>query len=439
MCKNHRNIKKIIQAQLCTGCSTCYSFCPQGCIDIVESGRGIFQPVIDEMKCRNCGICVMVCGNNEFFHQNDFHHTDQRFIGLVRNCYAGYSNCDEIRMNSSSGGLITQLSIFCLENKIVDGVICVDKTAENPARFEARICKTTDQVRTSRKSKYIPVPLNRILKDIVNEREYNRYLFIGLPCHLKGLNNAANFYKTLNEKIILKFGIFCSHTPTIAGTDFLIHQCPTQKRIKDIFYRDQGWKNTFIIQNEAGEVVKYDNYWGKYFGLNFFTPKYCFFCDDLFARECDLSFGDAWLEEYKADKKGVSLIISRSSLGENLLHRSFQADKVSVNNIGIEKIVESQREYYYFKFSMLNDRRNKLLKIRQSGKSYLPISIYNSIMILHAQLSEYRFFILFLKIVPDVFFKGYVKLIRRLLSFFMRKIYQNIAGDKDGHNNCYNF
>lgn len=421
-----QNISKVVQSQVCTGCSTCFSFCPEECIDIIETRQGIYQPVIDESKCNQCGVCVKVCGNSDFVHKNHVLNSEAEFIGNVIHCYTGFSNWDPVRINSSSGGLVTQLSIFCLENKIVDGVICVDKKTGDPARFEARIYRTIDQVRSGGKSKYIPVPLNQILKEIINEMGKNQYLFIGLPCHLKGLNRAENLSKVLKEKIPLKFGLFCSHTPTTQGTDFLINQCKiSKKKIKSISYRDQGWKVAFTARDEAGKTVKFNDFWSKYFGLNFFTAKYCFFCDDLLNRECDLSFGDAWLDEYKEDNKGVSLVISRTLAGENLLRTASQANQIFVNRTNIEKVIQSQKEYYYFKLYMLADRCNKLPNRPQSGNRYLPVSVYNSIMTFHAALTENQFLIFLLSVMPEAFLKVYIKLVRRLLHSLMNKVYKN--------------
>lgn len=88
----------IIDYKKCTGCAACKNICPVGAIQMQEDEEGFLFPVINENVCINCGLCKNSCPilNAQFNETPEF-------------CYAVAAN-DEIRMQSSSGGLFTVLA-----------------------------------------------------------------------------------------------------------------------------------------------------------------------------------------------------------------------------------------------------------------------------------------------------------------------------------------
>ncbi|MEW6455405.1 MAG: 4Fe-4S binding protein [Acidobacteriota bacterium] len=51
-----RNIKPIINYDICIDCMICWKFCPDACV-LIENGR----PLIDYDFCKGCGICAEEC------------------------------------------------------------------------------------------------------------------------------------------------------------------------------------------------------------------------------------------------------------------------------------------------------------------------------------------------------------------------------------------
>ncbi|WP_081795479.1 4Fe-4S dicluster-binding protein [Butyrivibrio sp. MC2021] len=45
----------------CSGCSACYTGCPQNAISMVEDTEGFSYPKIDETKCISCNTCIRIC------------------------------------------------------------------------------------------------------------------------------------------------------------------------------------------------------------------------------------------------------------------------------------------------------------------------------------------------------------------------------------------
>ncbi len=51
-----RTFRPVVDKAKCTGCSICATFCPEGCIDIVEK-----KSVINYDYCKGCMICKVEC------------------------------------------------------------------------------------------------------------------------------------------------------------------------------------------------------------------------------------------------------------------------------------------------------------------------------------------------------------------------------------------
>ena len=87
----------------CTGCTACASICPQDCINMVFNDEGFLYPSIDIDKCTNCGLCEEICPLIKPLNREEFEPK----------AYAAYSVDEEIRLESSSGGIFSEIARFC--------------------------------------------------------------------------------------------------------------------------------------------------------------------------------------------------------------------------------------------------------------------------------------------------------------------------------------
>ena len=115
---NNNTIAQVVKDGLCTGCGTCIALCPEEAIKLTRNEKkGIYVPELNEEKCNNCGICYEVCPGHEVdFKQLNLEifgkEPEDVLIGNYLNCYFGHATDYDIRYNSASGGLVTQLLIF---------------------------------------------------------------------------------------------------------------------------------------------------------------------------------------------------------------------------------------------------------------------------------------------------------------------------------------
>ncbi len=370
----------VVKGGLCCGCGTCAGICPTDAIAMNMTDY-IFVPRIALDKCVHCGLCVKSCPG----HTVDFGSMnaqifgrlpDDPLVGNFMNCYVGYSADRELRYNSASGGLATQLLVFAMENDIIDGALVTRMKRQNPLEPEAFVARTVDDIISASKSVYSPVAANVALKEI--SREGGRYAVVGLPCHIHGIRKAEEVSKVLKKRIVLRIGLLCSHMVAFAGIYSLLKKLRIEKgMVRSISYRGDGWPGSLSVQLNNGryERVPLTGSWHGYWSLFssfFFTPTRCTMCPDQVAELADISLGDAWLPEFRSDEVGRSLIVFRTKLGQDVLEKARQFKALYVEQVDVEKVLQSQRVNLKFKKHDLAQRLSLLHMVGKSIPRFTP-------------------------------------------------------------------
>ena len=399
----NETIAQVVKEGLCTGCGTCIALCPKEAIELrMDKSGGIYVPKLNEEKCNNCGICYNVCPGHEVdFNQLNLEifgkEPEDVLIGNYLNCYIGHSTDYDIRYNSASGGLVTALLIFALEEGMIDGALVTKMSKNNPFEPEVFIARSKEEIISASKSKYCPVPANIAVKEILESKEGEKFAVVGLTCHIHGIRKAELFNEKLKEKIILHIGIFCSNTPNFLATEFVLQKMKVRKEdVKKIDYRGDGWPGAMKISLESGELLLLSNYWDSGFGL-YFSSIRCKLCTDHTCELADISFGDAWLPELvDKDRIGTSIIVSRTRIGEEILQRAISKGKIELNEIDSKKVIQAQGgNMVVFRKS---DLKARILLLKTFGKN---VPTYNQEWLepkpsayLHAMLFFISFYLL---------------------------------------------
>ena len=351
--RKNETISQVVKDGLCTGCGTCVSLCPEKAIKtVINEKKEIYVPKINEEKCNNCGICYKVCPGHEVdFKQLNLElfgkEPEDILIGNCLNCYIGHATDYGIRYNSASGGLVTQLLIFMLEEGIIDGALVTRMKKDNPLEPEPFIARTKEEIIEASKSKYCPVPANIVLKEILESEEGEKFAAVGLPCHIHGIRKAEQINKKLREKIVLHLGIVCNHTPTFLATEFLLKKMKIKKEdVEKLNYRGEGWPGGMKITTKNENEIFIPQFsscnWGIVFN-SFFFPTRCTLCSDKICGLSDVSFADAWMPELmENDNIGTSLIISRNMISEEILEKAVFKEKIKLKKVDKDIPLQSQ-------------------------------------------------------------------------------------------------
>jgi len=365
------NIAHIVQCGLCTGCGTCAGICPLEAV-VMKKSKGLMFPKILNGKCNCCRLCVDSCPGHEVNFEDLSSgifekQTEDRLLGNFLRCYIGHSNDKHIRCNSSSGGIVTELLIFALERRMIDGALVVGMNKNQPLTPQPFVARTKEEVLSASNSKYCPVSINEALKQVM--KEDGRFAVVGLPCHIHGIRKAERVSRTLQKRIVLHIGLLCSRTANFIGTEFLLEKMRIRKEhVIELSYRGKEWPGSMSVKLSNGSNFSipcrgWNAYW-PIFSSFFFTPMRCIMCPDHTNELADISLGDAWLPELKHERYGESIIVTRTKTAENLLAFAMAQGSITIKSVKPEKVKQSQAEPLRFK---KNDLRLRLAILKSIG------------------------------------------------------------------------
>jgi Coenzyme F420-reducing hydrogenase, beta subunit len=346
----------VVDGGYCIGCGVCAALTNGIDIRFDEFGRYVAKRTSESVSVDVASVCP--------FADNVANETDlarERFpdapslnpyLGPVVSTYAGWVNEGSYRENGSSGGLATWILTELLRRNIVDHVVHVAPgDTAGGALFEYKISSNEESVRSGAKSRYYPVEMSKVLRQIAETP--GRYAVIGVPCFIKGVLLAASESAVFKERIAVTVAIFCGHLKSTAFSKLLAMQCGTAPQdMVSLDFRTKipnrnanSYGVTITARNDVGlvqSVRPMDSLYGGDWGLGFFKYKACDFCDDVVGETADVSVGDAWLPEYVADSRGTNVVVVRSRLIDKLLRESAQAGRLHLDEISEEKVSSSQ-------------------------------------------------------------------------------------------------
>lgn len=386
----NRDVRAIVQKDLCVGCGTCYSVCPTAAITL--SKNDVFKPLINAGKCNACGLCEFVCPG---YHVNYKLFATKLgkgaryspLVGRYINIYLSNARNRYKHVMRSSGGVVTAILSYALEKGIINGALVVTSRGITP---EVTIAKSPAELEQAIGSKYFPVPLNVGLRNIV--RSKGHFAVVGLPCHLLGLNRITLHYPVLARKIVLKLGLFCGRGFDFHYVDFFLKGLGiSPSRVQNLRFRTHGWPGKVFIKylSNVGEkeiLVDHASF-SKYSGSYLFMPKRCNFCPDHTAELADISFGDASLREIKTSGlKHTSIILTRTALGDTILSDVAQVGFIDVSKFSPEIVLRAQSLQLNFHKISFKTRwhlarflgiSTPLVNVDSIDKEFLPVILFS--------------------------------------------------------------
>ena len=251
-------------------------------------------------------------------------------------------------MNSASGGVITSTLLFLLDKKYIDGAIVVKSGSPKAEDAKAIIAVTKDEISACAQSVYMPVPVNEILS---KTHEFDGKLaFVGLPDQVASIRmlQMAKDKSVKNIKYIL--GPYTG-TNMYGGAvrSFLRGRgVDDSDEIISLKWRAGEWPGYLEIILEDGRIFKAEKFYYNYLTPFFITKSSLITCD--FTNELtDISVGDAWSPVYENQRKGFSIVLSRSETGDKLLKEMFNDKIISLDPINLNDALSMHGHMLDFK------------------------------------------------------------------------------------------
>lgn len=331
----------------CCGCKACEIICPKNCIEMIVDEEGFWYPSIDKDKCVDCGICEKSCPVlNKASRKKSF---DAKI-------YGAYSNNESIRINSSSGGMFSELATSVLEkNGAVFGC-----TMNDDFSFAKHIkVEDVDDLSKLQGSKYLQSDTNITFEEVKNcLQNGQKVIYSGTPCQIAGLKGYLKKSNTSDLELIT--------------VDFICHGVASSKiwssykenlekvfksKLKKVEFRNKtyGWKNfslycSFENQKTYKEKISDDLYL-RGFVSDYYLRQSCYDCqfkgDNI---KSDITLADFWgidkVNPKFNDDKGASLVVIHSQKGQQIFDEIIDNEKITYFSENAEKGLEYNPSYY---------------------------------------------------------------------------------------------
>jgi coenzyme F420-reducing hydrogenase beta subunit len=274
--------------------------------------------------------------------------TDGR-IGRFEAAYVGYAAENPFRPNGSSGGLTNWVAAELLRTGAVDGVAQVAPTDPATGRlFAYRISRSLDELSAGAKSRYYPVELSHVLREIRDRP--GRYAVVGIPCFIKAINLLRRVDPLIAERVTHTLGLFCGHMKSAAMVESFAWQLGTElQRVRALDYRIKDHArpaNWYRAHLDLADGDSAEQDWWHFadgdWGAGFLQNPACDWCDDVVAETADIAFGDAWVEPYSSDGRGTNVVIVRSKEMKALIERGRADGRLQLEPVDAEFIVRTQ-------------------------------------------------------------------------------------------------
>jgi coenzyme F420-reducing hydrogenase beta subunit len=351
-----------IKPSQCCGCGACANVCPAGCIEMQPDELLAFpNPNIAEASCLNCGKCREVCPVLNPFVPDS---------AKTPEAYAAYALDDDLRMESSSGGVFSLLAekIIQEEAGVVFGALFDDDM-----RVKHDFATSTEGLAKFRGSKYVQSDTGKTYKQAKEFLDDGKtVLYSGTPCQIEGLKR----FLGRNYEKLLTIDLICHGVASPAlWAKYVCEKCEkNDKKIKTAFFRDKkyGWFSASAAAGVSGSMkLTYsdgsqevtpclsDSYL-YLFLKNAFLRESCYHCKAKKTnRASDITIADFWSVESLCpemfDGKGTSLVVLHSERGRKLFrdvsllirNKSVDFDKaISGNPMMVQSAVAPQYRPY---------------------------------------------------------------------------------------------
>lgn len=354
---------KIIGKEKCAGCFGCANGCRFNAIEMNLSEHGFYFPQINDNKCKNCGLCQHNCPVISSKTNN--------FSKEKIKIYAAYSTNDNIRLDSSSGGIFTEIA----EKFIEYGGVIFGAAWTDDLTVEHISVRNKKDIGKLRSSKYIQSNLHNIYSEVLRtiKDEDKKVLFTGTPCQVAALKTFTN------SKNLFTIDVLCHGIPSKVVFDEYVKYISNENKVRAYTFRDKtnGWtkyKVKMLMDNgETYECITRQDPFFHGFICDLYSNLACYNCKfAAIPRVGDITLGDFWkISEDLMDERGVSVVLVNNNKGQTLLNEIEEQGKIKIYPRSLEEAENGNPRMENGYLKMRKKRTEVLNSVKKEGFNFI--------------------------------------------------------------------
>ena len=368
-------LKEVIEPGLCTQCGSCVglaegklAFKEKGSIPtphLVTNDNDLPQACRVACPARHCSFPDL--------NRSTFGDLPSNWLsGRVTKSRIGFSKSETIRRGAASGGAITTILLYLLNSRKISGAICLKMGAEVPYLAKPIIARTQEEILECSQSVYSVSPVNTILSEI--KEDDGPLAYVGLPDQVASIRKLQKEGHPSVKNIRYIIGPYVGTQMYFESIRSFLrsNSVDSENEIVDLKYRAGEWPGKLRIELKDGRVLQADKFYYNYL-IPFYLTSSSLQAVDFSNELTDISVGDAWSPKYEKEKKGFSVILSRSEVGEAIIKNMMEEELLSAEGISIDEALDMHGHMIDFKKrgSFLRNKRKSI----QPFYGYEPIEI----------------------------------------------------------------
>jgi coenzyme F420-reducing hydrogenase beta subunit len=245
-----------------------------------------------------------------------------------------WSNQDDVRLASSSGGMAYELG----HQMIQEGGIVVGCAMGDDLLAHHVIVDNPGDLEKLQGSKYIPSEVSGIYHQAAQvAAEGRKVLFTGTPCQVAAFES---YLRPAWRDRVLTASFICHGVPSLLS--WKKHLAETFKtNVQIVKFRDKsyGWSSSLLMAYSLKDgtnvkVISDDDVFLSGFLSTIFYQCICNLCPFAAIPRCgDLTLGDFWgIDPKRKDERGVSVVVASTARGLDTIERMRTSGRISTFN-----------------------------------------------------------------------------------------------------------
>lgn len=349
-------------SELCNRCGSCVGL-SGGAIRFGEREGSYLPEFAGDLDEKSCERILTACSGKHFnFPEYRKYFFDSAphfhpYTGPYHSLHIGFAKNPELRSKGASGGILSTVLIYLLENKKIDGAIVTRMSHEKPWLTEPFIATSREDILEAAQSKYILTSVNEILEQSSSFK--GKLAYVGLPGQVQSIRKLQKAGDASVANISYIFGPFYGNTLHFSSIKSFLKSYGEKDytQISKLWFRYGEWPGNMRVEMSSGRVIELKKFHANYL-IPFHIVRNSLFCTDFTNEFTDLSGGDAWAPVYEERGKGYSIVLARSQKGEALLKEMLGAGWLELKSLPEKECIEMHSHGYDFK------KRGSFIRIR---------------------------------------------------------------------------